>query len=208
MRYFKSKLAMFAVLAGLQAIAHASLLDPDEYVGAGHTWLKLGETDGLSINDILSGAGGWNTKYRFATVDEVQGLLASLGFAPHDYTRDASPSLLFFSQLGGSDRETGMNGTWFADGNAGAIGRTLGARVSVDVTNGDAGYALSQDCPAYFVCNSAQVSYAAQDPFYADTSAGNLLVRLPDQGTVPEPSSLALFGLAALCMTSWRRARR
>lgn len=208
MSYFKSKLAMFAVLAGLQAAAHASLLNPDEYVAAGHTWLKLGETDGLSINDIVSGAGGWNTKYRFATVEEVQTLLASQGFAPHDYTTDFSPSLFFLSDLGGSDRETGMNGTWFAQGNAGAIGRTLGAWVSVDVTNGDAGYALSQDCPAYTVCNSAQVSYVAQDPFYADTSAGNLLVRISDQGTVPEPSSLALFGLAGLLMTSWRRARR
>jgi hypothetical protein len=207
MRFLKSKLAVLAILAALQASAQASLLHPWQYTGSGNTWLVLTETRGLSINDILSGVGGWNSQYRFATAAEVQVLLADLHTAPHDYTADNGALGGFFQELGGADAATGMGGTWQAGANAGAIGRTLGALVSVDITDGDAGLALSPDCPAYMVCNRVSVSYLPQDGSDRDSHIGNLLVRI-DAHEIPEPSSLALFGLAGLALARWRRRAR
>ncbi|WP_133153498.1 hypothetical protein, partial [Escherichia coli] len=55
--------ALFASL--LPVVAHAELVKYDNVVfdtQTGLTWLQLSETAGLSINQVLNGAGGWTRR--------------------------------------------------------------------------------------------------------------------------------------------------
>jgi hypothetical protein len=74
--------------------------------------------------------------------------------------------------------------------------------VYVNLTSGDSPFDLSPDCPAYFSCSNAVIDYQAQDRDYRSESMGNFLVR------IPEPGSLALFGLAGLLLAAKRRSAR
>jgi hypothetical protein len=195
------KLCVVATVAAIQVSAVAS---PVEFKD-GHdlTWLTLAETEDLSINDILGGAGGWNKIYRFATAQEVDALLLHQGLYASDYAATTSSRTGdFVNDIGGTDKQTGMGGTYFSQGNAGAYGRTLDMAVYVNLTSGDSPFDLSPDCPAYFSCSNAVIDYQAQDRDYRSESMGNFLVR------IPEPGSLALFGLAGLLLAAKRRSAR
>jgi hypothetical protein len=201
-------LLVLAVLGGGQLSAQASLLNPLEYDDGTRTWLQLSETVGLSINDIYSGAGGWNTRYRFATDAEVVGLVNSFGLVTTDYAINpgGGPSAFVYG-IGGTT-QGGYAGTWFSNGDAGAIGRGLNAHILAGFTSGDAGYALSPNCPAYFSCSYASVDYGAQS--YTDRNGwtGNFLVKLDAPVDVPEPSTLALLALSGALLLIAKRVRQ
>ncbi len=101
-------------------------------------------------------------------------------------------------------------GTWFSNGNAGAIGRGLNAHVLAGFTSGDAGYASGPNCPAYFVCAYADVSYGAQSYTDRNSATGNFLVKLDavqPPTDVPEPPTLAMLALAAALLIATRVRR-
>jgi hypothetical protein len=202
MRSHLLSLIMFAGLGFGQTSAQASLLHPLEYHDGTLAWLELSETAGLSINDIDSGAGGWNTKYRFATDAEVAGLMNSLSLVTTDYTATPVPGISdFIYKLGGMTAD-GMAGTWFSQGNEGANGRGLNAFIRAGFTNGDSGTALSPGCPAYFNCMYADVTYGPQSHDAAVDTTGIFLVR-----DLPEPPTPALMAMAGALLIA-RRARR
>jgi hypothetical protein len=197
-------LLVLAVLGGGQLSAQASLLHPLEYNDGTRTWLKLSETVGLSIIDIYSGAGGWNTRYRFATDAEVAGLVNSFGLVTTDYTTDPGPGPYSFVYGIGGTTDGLYAGTWFSQGNGGAIGRGLNAYILAGFTNGDNGSALSPNCPAYTNCSYASVSYGAQSYTDKNGVTGNFLVKLDAPVDVPEPPTLALLALAGALLIAKR----
>jgi len=197
MRQLKT-IACAALFAAMHLSASAA---PVEYKDGSYlTWLTLAETENLSINEIMSGVGGWNKTYRFATAQEVDTLLLHMGLYATDYAAStASRTGDFYYNMGGTDHQSGMPGTYFSNGNAGAWGQTLDMAVYVNLTNGDLGVDLSPDCPAYFNCSNADIIHQAQNLDARSEAMGNFLVR------IPEPGSFALLGLAGVLLAARRR---
>lgn len=202
---FKLKLSLLALCAGLHASASASLLDPLEYVQSGKTWLQLSETAGLSIDDIEAGVGGWYANYRLASVGEVDQLLLDMNLFNVDYTTQTTPGMSdFFMKLGGITDGI-YSGTWHVDGNAGARGRARGIFVDVGFTNGFSPVALSPDCPANNSCSYSSIFHGVLNDSWSSSSVGNFLVRRT--ADIPEPGSVALFGIAAALLVARRRGK-
>ena len=195
------KISSAAVFAAIQCSASAAPVEFED--GSYLTWLTLAETENLSINDILGGVGGWNRTYRFATTAEIDAMLLHQGLYATDYAATTSSRTGdFVNNVGGTDQQTGMAGTYFSNGNAGAWGRTLDMAVYVNLTNGDSPFDLSPACPAYFSCSNAEMVYQAQDLDARSESMGNFLVR------IPEPGSFALLGLAGILLAARRRQQQ
>jgi hypothetical protein len=208
MSFTRTKIAALVMLAGLQINASASLLQPREYQGAGLTWLTLAETVGLSVSSFENGTGGWNTKYRLASNDEIQALLSSFGIAPSEpTTKPIGNTVNFIFEVGGYIPGTSYNGTWFFGGSQGATGQTATAYVDVGRLDGDLHGNLNANCPQYYDCSYANISFGFQDPSYSSSTRGLFLVErdAPISSPVPEPSSLALFGAAAMIAYARRR---
>lgn len=193
-----------AALATIQITANATLIEPLEYESGGLIWLQLSETAGLSLNDFATGAGGWNTKYRFALDGEIDSLLGSFGLRLGDtgYQQDGFGAGEFVFSIGGST--DGAAGTYFSDGNQGALGRGLGRYVFAELTNGDNNVPLGPNCDAYFSCSRFQ-AWTDPQPLDARGSAiGLFLVRqeFVDVPSVPvsEPSALGLLGVGAILL--------
>lgn len=202
MRHIKSKSLLLAFAASLSLNASATLLNPSEYHQGSTTWLKLSETVGLSIADIESGVGGWNTVYRFATTDEILSLFDSFGLVATDYTVAPTPIASFNGQVGGGG--AWYDGTYVTGmGDGGAIGRSHNLFLYTRLTSGDSGEPLSPDCPAYNVCSFAYIDYAPQSWNDASEFIGNFLVRRTVD--VPEPGSFALLGIAGILLAARRR---
>jgi len=202
-RHIKFKSLFLAFAFSLSLNASATLLDPAEYQQGSTTWLKLSETVGLSIADIESGVGGWNTVYRFATNDEIGSLFDSFGLVATDFTVTPTPIAFFNGQVGGwtKDYQDGTYSTGTGEG--GAIGRSHNLYLYTRLTSGDSGEPLSPDCPAYVVCSLAYIDYGPQDLDDANEFIGNFLVRRTV--AVPEPGSFALLGIAGILLAARRR---
>lgn len=201
MRFFAVKALAVAALATVHFTASASLVNPLEYSGAGGTWLQLSETAGLSINDFATGAGGWNTQYRFALNSEIDALIGSFGLQLGDtgYQQRGYGVADFVFEVGGMS-ESGAAGTYMHDGNFGAAGRGLGRYVYAELTNGDYSAPLGPNCDAYVNCSRFR-AIAEQNVNSRDSVTGLFLIRkeaVVPPTDVPEPSSLALFGAGAL----------
>jgi hypothetical protein len=196
---------IFAVAAAmLHFSAQASLISPLEYNDGGHTWLKLSETVGISIDDFRSGAGGWRTKYRLATSDEIEGLLTSFGIAKGDsgYRTTGTGAGAFVHTFGGYIPGSMYDGTWGFNGNQGAIGVGLGWFVSAELTEeGPAG----PYCPQYFSCQRTIAVRGAS--YFNPSSTGLFLVQSERPHQVPEPTGIALMGLAGGLLAYQRRKK-
>jgi hypothetical protein len=208
MSFTKTKFAVLGLLAGLQINASASLLQPQEYKAAGLTWLTLAETVGLSVAYFENGGGRWNTKYRLASNDEIQALLSSFGIAPSEpTTKPIGNTTNFIFDVGGTIPGTSYGGTWFASGSQGATGQTATAYVDVGRLSGDIHLDLNANCPIYFDCSYANIVFGPQDASSRSSTKGLFLVAR-DASTpspIPEPSTLALFGTAAMIAYARRR---
>lgn len=205
--------ALFASL--LPVVAHAELVKYDNVVfdtQTGLTWLQLSETAGLSINQVLNGAGGWtrrdplvsdSTVYRYATGREVATLVEHYGMYASDYTTGNFGAGRFVFGIGGSTSPQGYAGTWFSDGNQGAIGMSFDAFVSATLTNGDNGSPLSPTCDRYMGCERVIIDYSPRfDQLdYADARVGSFLV------AIPEPETVALLGVGLLAFAASRRKK-
>lgn len=211
MRRFLTKSLAAVALTSLSVTASATLLDPLEYKSGGVTWLQLSETAGLSWNDFAAGVGGWNKNYDYALNSQIDTLLSSFGLGIGDtgYVRHNDGISAFVFSMGGAT-SSGAAGTYFFDGNQGALGRGLGRYVSAELTNGDAGSALGPDCPAYNSCSRFYAVASPQTVRYGSPTVGLFLVRkeayVPPPAKVPEPSSLALIGIGAAF--AFRRKKR
>lgn len=213
MRASFAKCLITAALTTFHFTASASLIDPLEYESDGLTWLQLSETAGLSLNDFATGVGGWNTKYRFALNSEIDSLIGSFGLSLGDtgYQQDGFGAGDFVFSVGGMTAD-GPSGTYFEDGNQGAIGRGLGRFVWAELTNGDDPEPLGPDCDAYFSCSRFRAEAGLQPLTDRSSDTGLFLIRQeavePPPVGVPEPSSLALFGAGALLAYQRRKKQK
>jgi hypothetical protein len=180
---------------------------------SGMTWLALSATIGLSINQVLRGAGGWTTRnpiiwdaayYRYATSDEISRLLNDIGLTESNVpTSQNIGALRFINSVGGMTGSMGQyGGTWFSDGNQGAIGMSFDAYVNISITNGENSNPLSPLCDRFRECSTVNIDlYTPRANLldYSSPNTGSFLVR------VPEPESAALLGIGALAFLGARR---
>lgn len=202
MRLSKMKMFLLAAATGLHMQASAGLLDPSEYTIGDLSWLRLHETAGLSLNDFSAGTGGWSSQFRLATDSEIAGLFASIGLPAGytDYHTVAPGAANFIFNVGGPF------GTGSDYSNPIAAGRGLGWFAYARYTDGENGAPLSADCPMYTECGMSITLFARQDADARADDTGLFLVRL--DADVPEPSTLALMGVAGALLAARRRKVR
>ena len=172
------------------ALVKLDLADPGDGLlthdtDTGLVWLDLTESAGmgLSVNAILAGEGGFLAQgFRFATLDEVGTLFASVGITPDaGFLPENHPGTLLLLNLmgctaacvGDQPRGQGLAGP------------------------GEPGEGLSY-IPGFLATLSAGESFASLgvttvDFDFVSNNSGSFLVR-----PIPEPSSLALFSLSWL----------
>ena len=210
MRVSFAKCFATVAFATLHLTASASLIEPLEYESKGLTWLRLSETAGLSLNDFATGVGGWNSKYRFALNTEIDSLLSSFGLGLVDtgYARSVPGVSDFVFKFGGVTGY-GTAGTYFDDGNQGALGRGLGRFAVAQLTNGDNGSALSEDCAPFTSCSRFFATAGLEPPNDRQSHIGLFLIGQdvvePPVG-VPEPSSIMLMAIAGLALVRRRKS--
>lgn len=187
------QITLAAAFAAFHFTAQASLINPLEYDDGVHSWLKLSETVGISIDQFRSGVGGWNSVYRLATNEEISTLLTRFGIAEGDtgYRRNMGSASNFIFSIGGTAPGSYYAGTWGSNGNQGAVGIGLGWLVSAELIEEGPGTA---ECPRYFTCARTVAMRGSYNSWSNVT--GLFLVRDDHLHDVPEPGSLALMGLA------------
>jgi hypothetical protein len=205
----KARLAIGVLAAVVQLSAQASLLNPIEYDTGRLHWLALSETEGISIVQLAEGYGGWTNKYRFASPDEVTGLLASFGLTEPwlPLTENTAPFYRFITTVGGIDHQSGGPGTWNYGPawGEGAAGHTLGMSVTVGTIGTDHS---RSDCRDNIVCAYAYWDYGSVNIYTSDDMIGTFLVREdPRPAHVPEPSTLMLLGGGVLAGLSRRKRK-
>ena len=202
-----TKVLGFLLAAAACSSASASLSNPLEYNDGQRTGLQLSETTNLSIEDIVTGEGGWIKKYRFAKQSEIDYLLNQFLIVPMENTvldiEDHNMPRVwdFISQVGGQT-PGGPSGTYFVGGwLQGAAGRGLNMYANIGLATND-GMVTVDQCPGYSTCAFASISYEPQSWTSRSEEIGFFMVRSAD---VPEPSSIALFGIGVAAVMAKRR---
>lgn len=168
-------------------------------------WLDLTVTEGRSMNQILSGYGGWvGAGFRYATVAEVRELFSSAGLAEGSYSSSLKTEIKQAQLL------INLLGSTYAS-NPPSAGNPFGQQSTYGVT-GDRKYIASSSSEDYtygwidasdsFAVLNLNGQYRAttEDPL-----VGSFLVR--PVSTVPEPGTYAcvLAGLGMVGAMAWRR---
>lgn len=164
-------------------------------------WLDLTLSTDRSYSDVLGqlGAGGAYAGFRFATAAELTTLETNFGFdRVNSYdttTGNGIPAYNFLKLLGNTRPETNGGFNPYTDGFVeGAEVMVVGGVCYDGVCDGsasDEGHAFSR---------------GVYDASYAGSDIGSFLVRRAAE--VPEPASLALFGVALAAMARVRKSRK
>lgn len=194
MQFLKSRLVLLAAAASFHFTAQAS---PITTV---HGFVQLSATTGLSINDFLSGTGGWNFAYHLASNQEIGLLLQIYGLSAHAESDDGVKESRFFREVGGKT-PSGTDGTYFNDGAQGATGMSFNEFVSVGLTNGE-NQQPYPNCKAWTACSTVLINTGASQWNVRNNTVGLFLVQ---NAEVPEPNTVALFSLAGVLLLIGRR---
>lgn len=158
---------------------------------SGVEWLGLTATHNISRADIEAGTGGWlSNNWRYATRGETESLFDSLWGGTNE----------------GWHISNYDGGSWFYD--------NFGGLANINIafgTDGDCSSDTNSTCNAHFNINSntawftdlyglstgtdaTNINQVHDKSFVANWGYSNFLVK--DVTSVPEPTSIALFGLA------------
>lgn len=207
--------ALFLGTAALMAwgAAHASLVEQDLLVAGdglvtldtatGLEWLDLTATQGLSVDKVLAGSGGWVDRgFEYAGFSQIGRLLHDAGFSPsiddfyylrsNSLVSDFPSAIAFVNDFGstlGSAQSIGFIAPFNCDYHDQATTCTDYVRIAASRSQ-DAGFVGADD--GTFVTRAGQ-------PY-----VGSFLIR-----AVPEPATsatlLAGLGLLAALARRWRR---
>ena len=207
MRILWCALVVSVALGCMQGIARADLIEADLVdadddglltwdTATNLMWLDLTATTGWSASQIDSGADGWLTTqgFRYATVEEVGVLFEhAAGGLAVDFANDTVNNLVAVDQLflllgitgdlNGYDRGYGITGDLSKPGS------TLTNRV----------FAAYGERPS---TGLLRPWFGTATEFHWGNDMGHFLVR-----AVPEPTTLALFGLGAMSILALRRRK-
>ncbi len=185
----KKSIAALLCLGALQS-ANAALIDSGSFLTDTTStldWLDVTTTQGQSYNDVLSqlGAGGAYDGWRYATTAEVQTLVENTTglpvLNPGQTAFTGNPLANLVTMLG----DTEQGGSWKA-----VLGMTSDSGSSGTVYSNR----LLTYVPSSTFDDYSYLEYGSQTMSSTYSHIGSFLVRNTAVG-VPEPASMALFGL-------------
>jgi len=187
----------FPVISSLvfsASISHAALIESDylslgdsliTYDSSSHLeWLDISQTRSLTINQINSNYGGFaGSGFRYASTDEVLGLLTSNGLSITGWgntTVDGYSNMVELISLLGGETDYGFSKT------INALTGDVNAQSRHDLIY--FGYYYSDNNPAQYWVDPLQGSRSSDESSY---NVGSFLVR--EVAAVPMPASMVFF---------------